>query len=165
MCHRFSCIVLTVGNFPILWSEPDPDSGLQHHDTVIVRKCLRDDGLGRFIKLECRPPFDDVQLDETDKESNDWWNTHQYEIEPKVIELAQQVEDIYQTYRKQMQAVGIELYYKGIEIKRAEQFNNKSIDWEKLDTWWNDIQGKFYAEYIQNLYLVEGYVPRITGLK
>lgn len=65
MCKFFSCVVLAVGEFPIRWAAPDPNINHHSHEDVINALGLRDDGLGRFYRPECLPPFDTVTLEYT----------------------------------------------------------------------------------------------------
>ena len=97
MCNRFSCIVLTVGNHDILWTPPTDEK--HSHEEIIRAAQMRDDGMGRFIRLECLPPFDTVTLDETDPAQQQWWHDHQHDIVPRVIALAAWNDGLYADYR------------------------------------------------------------------
>ena len=96
MCRFFSCVVLTVGEFPIRWMPPT--SNYHSHEDVIRALNLRDNGDGRFIRLECLPPFSAVTLDETAAPAVSWWREHEHEIAPRVMAIARRIAPLYADY-------------------------------------------------------------------
>jgi hypothetical protein len=95
MCQRFSCIALTIGEFEILWTPPISER--HSHQDVIRLAGLSDDHSARFVRLECRPPFVEVTLDESS--AREWWNENRHAIEQRVIALAKWQDPLFADYK------------------------------------------------------------------
>jgi hypothetical protein len=180
MCEFFSCIATKDGR--LLFTEED------HHQTTINRANLSDASLftRTFVRLECRPPFDKVTVDETGTLPG-WFDF--YEWEHRVMDLAQRISPARQEYKtiegpalqkyktiegpalqkcaairdlawQKYLAIENPVWQKYLAIEGPAQQEYKAIEglaWQAYLV----IEGPALQGYIEALRRIEGYVPEV----
>jgi hypothetical protein len=168
MCEYKSLLVVrSLDDTPhrILFYEDDS------HEEIIRRAGLNDDDLHiqRFARVECRPPFRNVIVDEHEVPS--WYHEARPEIKARVIDLALVIATLDADYRAKRAPLDADYEAKrdtldaDYEAKRAPLYADYRA---KRDTLYADYRAKrapLDADYRAKLAQIEGYVCEPMGGK